>query len=307
MKKNIFKISTWVILLLLAFNLNAQDLTGQNKEDQNFEFVFLTDIHVQPESQGAEGFLKAIEKVNSLNPDFVLTGGDLIMDALDQTKERADSLYQLYLELQKKFTMPVYNTPGNHEHYAFYMRDEIERSDPDYGDKMFRRYMGKTYYSFNHKGWHFIVLNSVMETEERAYRGGVSPEQIEWLKKDLNGISSETPIIVSVHIPLVSAMTQIRSGGLAVHTKGGIINNSKEVLDLFKEKNLKLVLQGHLHYLEDLYMGGKTHFITGGAVSANWWRGSRNGLEEGFLRIKVRGDEFSWEYVDFGWEPTWND
>ena len=102
-------------------------------------------------------------------------------------------------------------------------------------------------------------------------------------------------------------MTQIRSGGLAVHTKGGIINNSKEVLDLFKEKNLKLVLQGHLHYLEDLYMGGKTHFITGGAVSANWWRGARNGMEEGFLRIKVRGDEFSWEYVDFGWEPTWND
>lgn len=302
MKKNIITISVWIIILIIGSNLNAQ-----NNQDQSFEFVFLTDIHVQPEHQGAEGFMKAIKKVNSLNPDFVLTGGDQIMDALEQTKERADSLYLLYLELQKQFTMPVYNTPGNHEHYAFYMREEIERSDPDYGDKMFRRYMGKPYYSFDHKGWHFIVLNSIMETETRSYRGGVSPEQIEWLTQDLKGISAEMPIIVSVHIPLITAMTQMKSGALAANPAGIVINNSQEVLDLFKEKNLKLVLQGHLHYLEDLYMGGKTHFITGGAVSANWWRGARNGMEEGFLKIKVQGDDFSWEYIDFEWEPTWND
>jgi hypothetical protein len=202
--------------------------------------------------------------------------------------------------------MPVYNTAGNHEHYAFYKKEEIERDDPDYGDKMYLNRIGETHYSFDHQGWHFIILNSIMETEDRGYRGGVSPDQIEWLQKDLEQIDNETPIVVSVHIPLISAMTQIKDGSLAINPEGVVINNSKEVLSLFADKNLKLVLQGHLHYLEDLYMDGKTHFITGGAVSANWWRGARDGMEEGFVRIKVDGDNFTWEYIDFGWDPTWN-
>ena len=302
MKLYIQKSLLFVIAIFLFAPTQAQE-----KTKSYFDFVFMTDIHVQPEHQAAEGLLKAIEVTNSLNPDFVITGGDLIMDALGQTKERADSLYQLYIELEKNFNMPVYNTPGNHEHYAFYKKEEISRDDPDYGDKMFERYIGKTHYSFDHKGWHFIILNSIMETEERGYRGGVSPDQIEWLENDLKGIDKDTPIVMSVHIPLVTAMNQYREGGLTVTGKGSVINNSKEVLDLFTDKNLKLVLQGHLHYLEDIYMMGKTHFITGGAVSSDWWRGPRFGMEEGFVRIKVDGDDFTWEYIDFGWEPTWND
>ena len=303
MKLSIQKSIFAVIIAIFLF----APTQAQEKVKSYFDFIFMTDIHVQPEHQAAEGFLQAIDVANSLNPDFVITGGDLIMDALDQTKERADSLYQLYLKLEKNFKMPVYNTPGNHEHYAFYMREEISRDDPDYGDKMFQRYMGKTHYSFNHKGWHFIILNSVMETEDRRYRGGVSSDQIEWLQTDLENVDSDTPIVMSAHIPLVTAMKQYRDGGLSTNLEGSVINNSKEVLDLFTDKNLKLVLQGHLHYLEDICMQGKTHFITGGAVSSDWWRGPRYGMEEGFLRIKVDGDDFTWEYIDFGWEPTWND
>ncbi|MCD6345909.1 MAG: metallophosphoesterase [Bacteroidales bacterium] len=292
-----------LLLILLAVSIFSLNSIAQNtNNEKSFQFVFLTDIHVQPERRASEGFEKAIAKVNEINPDFVLTGGDLIMDALNQTKSRADSLYQLYLKLQKEFTMPVYNTPGNHENFGFYKKDEVERSDPDYGIKIYRRYIGQPYYSFDHKGWHFIVLNSVMETDDRRYRGGVSTEEIEWLRKDLNTVDAETPIVVSVHIPLITAMTQIIDGALEPNPEGIVINNSKEVLGLFADKNLKLVLQGHLHYLEDLYMEGKTHFITGGAVSANWWKGPRGNMEEGFLLLTVKGDDFTWEYVDFGWE-----
>ncbi len=290
-----------ILTILCALCLIAPS-KAQEKSKSYFDFVFMTDIHLQPEDRASEGFMQAIQVANSLNPDFVITGGDLIMDALDQDKSRADSLYQLYLKLAKNFTMPVYNTPGNHEHYAYYKRDEISRDNPDYGDKMFQRYLGKTHYSFDHKGWHFIILNSVMETADRSYRGGVSPDQIEWLQSDLMSISNDMPIVLSVHIPLVSAMKQYRDGSLTTPAEGSVINNSKEVLDLFTDKNLKLVLQGHLHYLEDIFMQGKTHFITGGAVSANWWRGPRFGMEEGFLRIKIDGEDFTWEYIDFGWE-----
>ncbi|MBU1475570.1 MAG: metallophosphoesterase, partial [Acidobacteria bacterium] len=54
-------------------------------------------------------------------------------------------------------------------------------------------------------------------------------------------------------------------------------------------------------FLEDIYVNG-IHFITGGAVSANWWDGPRNGMEEGFLLVECEGDSIEWEHVDFGWD-----
>jgi Icc protein len=71
-------------------------------------------------------------------------------------------------------------------------------------------------------------------------------------------------------------------------------------MDLLRKKNLKLVLQGHQHYYEDLYLDG-VHFITGGAVSAKWWGGPIGKLEEGFMMIRVFGDQIRTEYVDYGW------
>jgi len=88
---------------------------------------------------------------------------------------------------------------------------------------------------------------------------------------------------------------------LAPNIPRSVVSNSKEVLELFKGHNLKLVLQGHLHFYEDIYVEG-IHFITGGAVCSAWWTGKFNGLEEGFLRIDVKGDDFSTEYIDYGWE-----
>ena len=71
-------------------------------------------------------------------------------------------------------------------------------------------------------------------------------------------------------------------------------------MKLFKRHNLKLVLQGHLHYYEELFVFG-TRYVTGGAVSAAWWRGPYLGTEEGFVKVEVMGDEFTTEYIDYGW------
>ncbi len=73
------------------------------------------------------------------------------------------------------------------------------------------------------------------------------------------------------------------------------------MLDAFEGHNLKLVLQGHLHILEEAYINGIT-FITGGAVCAKWWEGTRDGMEEGYVLLKVKGEEIDWEYIDYGWE-----
>jgi predicted phosphodiesterase len=80
-----------------------------------------------------------------------------------------------------------------------------------------------------------------------------------------------------------------------------VITNGKEVMALLRTRNLKLVLQGHQHYLEDIEVDG-VHFITGGAVSAAWWGGPNGTLQEGFLIVNVKGENITWEYKDFGWK-----
>jgi 3',5'-cyclic AMP phosphodiesterase CpdA len=265
----------------------------------DFTFAFLTDIHITPDKNAPQGFQQAIDYVNKLKPDFVITGGDLIMDALGQSRSRADSLYQLYGGLMKGFNMPVHNTVGNHELFAFYNK-QIDTLDSDYGEGMFRRYFGDPWHSFDYKGWHFIVLKSIEQTPDRKYEGKINPAQLEWLKQDLAKVNDTTPVVVSVHIPFITAYNQWQDGGQQVNGAGSVITNGKVVLDLLRKKNLKLVLQGHQHYFEDLYMDG-VHFITGGAVSAGWWGGALGKMEEGFMLIKVYGKEIRTEYVDYGW------
>lgn len=282
------------ILLMVLFSC-----TNKKEPIPDFSFAFLTDIHLTPDNNAPQGFRQAIDTINKLKPDFVITGGDLVMDALGQSRSRADSLYQLYGGLIKEFRMPVHNTVGNHELFAF-SNKQIDTLDPDYGEGMFRRYFGNPWQSFDYKGWHFILLKSIEQTPMRGYYGKINPVQMEWLKQDLARLNDTTPIAVSVHIPFITAYNQWQEGGQQVNGIGSVITNGKEVLDLLRKKNLKLVLQGHQHYYEDLYMDG-VHFITGGAVSAGWWGGPLGKLEEGFMLIKVYGGEIKSEYVDYGW------
>lgn len=223
------------------------------------------------------------------------------MDALGVSYERADSLYVLYDEALSQFEIPVYNTMGNHEVFGIYEKSGIDPDHPEYRFGMYEKWLGETYYSFDYNGWHFIVLNSVMETEERRYMGMIDQEQIEWIKQDLLDVDPGTPIVISTHIPFITVFTQVLYGEYAPDYHGLVVENSKDVLDLFISHNLTLVLQGHLHYQEDIKVND-VHFITVGAVSARWWSGPNHGVEEGFLMIKTEGDDFTYEYIDYGWE-----
>jgi len=294
-----------VIVCLVSTCQSPLNRDQQEEETPGFSFAFMTDIHLERERQGLEGFQTTIKKVNELKPDFVITGGDLIMDALGVTYGRADSLYDLYQETEKQFDMPVYNGMGNHEIYGLYPKSGSDTTHEEYGKKMFEKRIGKRYYSFDHKGWHFMILDAIGVTPQRTYIGQIDEAQIEWIREDLAGLDPATPLVISVHIPFITTYTQLTQGPLVASGPGTVITNGREVLELFLPYNLKLVLQGHLHFLEDQFVDNKVHFITGGAVSGRWWQGppSQN-VEEGFLLIKAGDDQISWEYVDSGWEAV---
>ena len=165
-------ILTVIFLSILLASCSNTPKNQDNADPDSFTFVFMTDIHVKPELRATEGFQMAIDNVNELKPDFVITGGDLVDDALNASFDRADSLYKLYEEMTKGFNMPVYNSIGNHEHYGYNATPEVDPEHPEYGDKMFEKRIGKRYYSFDHKGWHFMILDGTVEGENgRPYIG----------------------------------------------------------------------------------------------------------------------------------------
>ena len=292
------------VSLLILMGCNPKSGKTVETEGDGFSFAFLTDIHLQPERGAEAGFQWAIKEVNKLNPDFVITGGDLVMDVLNQSYGRSDSLYNLYEELSGKFDMTVYNTMGNHENYGWQRNEEGIEQHPEYGKQMYEQRIGPRYYSFDHKGWHFIILDDVYLKEPGVYAGKVDDEQLAWIIRDLEGIDKNTPIVISAHIPFLTSAAQISRGSMAANSEGMVINNSSEVLSLFSEYNLKLVLQGHLHFLEDIYIQNQVHFITGGAVSGKWWANEPDSKpEEGFVMVHIKGEELTWEYVDFVWTP----
>ena len=286
------------ILLLLFIGMFAFCQTVEKEAAENeFTFAFLTDIHLKPEMNAPKGFQMAIDKVNELEPDFVLTGGDLVYDAMRGNQARCDTLFSLYKEMSAGFNMPVYNCLGNHDLFAIYAESPESSDHPDYKYGMFERYFGKTYYSFDHKGWHFVVLNSLDVTENKRYQGVFSEEELKWLKADLAKVNSQTPVVVTSHLPIITTRAQIKG------SEGrGNVSNSLEVFNLLEPFEKVLFLQGHIHWKEYGVVNDKFHFLTGGSIAGNGWKGRRHYTKEGFVLITVKGRDFSWEYIDHGWE-----
>lgn len=270
--------------------------------------MFLTDVHIQSELNADDGFKMAVEKINEINPDFIITGGDLVMDALDESFEQSVEQFDLYNNISNEINAPVYNAIGNHDMFGVYEESGVDDTHPEYGKQMYKNRIGngETYYSFDHKNWHFIILDVISITDDNRYMGFVDSVQIEWIKSDLQKIGKETPIAIVAHIPLITFAKQILYGYPAELSRSLVVTNSFDILRLFDEHNLKMVLQGHLHTVEEMIFKD-VHFITGGAISGKWWQGANHGFEEGFILLDVINDNFSWEFIDFGWTSTFVD
>jgi len=300
---------TWRVIVTLAVLLSVLLILYCSllHEQDHFRFVFMTDIHLQPELNGDLGFEQAIRHVNKMSPRpaFVITGGDLIMDALGVSYGRADSLYRLFEEKAALFNMPVFHAIGNHEHFGVYPSSGVMPDHPFYGKKMFEERLGdgKTYHSFTHGRWHFILLDGIGITPEREYVGHIDSVQIAWLKSDLAATGTKTPVVLVSHIPLISVAEQIYQGPTTPNLPYLVVVNADEVLDLCRPYNVRLILQGHLHIVEEMTWKD-LHFITGGAVCGKWWNGPNHGFDEGFVAVDIAGDDFSWSYESFGWEAV---
>jgi len=263
--------------------------------DSAFSFAFLTDAHLNRSNNGNgdQGLKMALEDVKSKGADFVIFGGDNTdVDALKPEDEATvDSLMARFKTITEGSGLKTYYTIGNHDRF-YTLNGQLDKD----GFGMFIKHFGETTYSFNYKGVHFIVLNSVQRDDSNTYL--VNEDQFKWLQADLDTTGKETPIVVSTHVPFQSLYYPAVEGRIL---SIDMLDNFKQVWDLLLDYNIQIVLQGHQHLHEELFVKD-TWFLTGGAVSASWWGGEFHRTQEGYLLVKVDADKkFTWDYIDYGW------
>src|ERR1700734_534028 len=157
----------------------------------DFSFVQISDSHIgfnKPANTDVVGTMQAaIDKINALpmQPEFLIHTGDLT----HQSKPgEFDGMDQVLKSVRAK---DVFYVPGEHDTSVDDGKAYLERygKDPK----------GKGWYSFDHKGVHFVGLVNVMMLEGM---GKLGADQIQWLEDDLKGKSASTPVVLFAHIPL---------------------------------------------------------------------------------------------------------
>ena len=159
-------------------------------QEDDFYFVQLSDTHwgftglaVNPDSTGT--LMKTVAAVNSLRdqPDFIMFTGDLT-HVTDDDKDRRKRLAGFRDIIKKLKVKEIRFMPGEHD------------AGLDEGEA-FKEFLGDTYYTFDHKGVHFIVLDNVSDPTST-----VGETQLEWLSADLKQRDKASQIVVFTHRPL---------------------------------------------------------------------------------------------------------
>jgi 3',5'-cyclic AMP phosphodiesterase CpdA len=214
------------VVWTIAGGVPTSKLLGQTGASEGFQFVQISDSHIgfnRPANADVNATLQiAIDRINALPqaPDFLIHTGDLTHMA---KPAEFDTLGQLLLGAKTK---QVYYVPGEHDNAGDNGKEYLAR----YG----KAAKGTGWYSFDHHGVHFAGL---VNSAELDGMGKLGPAQLAWLKDDLSGCSSSTPIVLFAHIPLWTVYPDWGWGTA----------DSEEALALVKRFGSVTVLNGHIH------------------------------------------------------------
>jgi Icc protein len=236
-------------------------------ERKNFTFAYISDSHIQEISAGKfvrnwdRGLIRAVAETNLLTPkpDFVIFGGDLA-----QLGKRSELDHGA--EMLSKLDYKTYCVMGEHDYYL------------DLG-AYWSELFGSQYYSWDHKGVHFVTLNSILTYDEWTHdrwptneqrmlemagldnpNGSpfmVGQAQRDWLANDLKKVSKETPVVVFSHSPIQKIYK-----GWNFWTE-----DAEEVQKLLKPFKDVTVIYGHVHQIQYSQIGN----ISFNAVMATAW------------------------------------
>ena len=270
------------------------------KDQTAFSLLVLGDIHLARRHNDLSQFPRFAEDVKtyiSANPNELFYGATLGDMTHDQYWISNNFSYPEYKqEMQQLKGLPIFHTIGNHDHSLEYAGDFDTTLD-------FRKHIGPNYYSYNIGNIHFITLDNIEcmnagNYGKSDYNVNISPEQFEWLKKDLSYVPKTTPVFLFMH------STYHNNPGLKEKITSYNLDNGADVTALLKDYPQVHVFSAHTH---TMFNGEKDNFYehNAGAVCAAWWVSgllspgihiAKDGAPGGYHVVKVRGKDITWQY-----------
>jgi alkaline phosphatase len=225
--------------LIIAGTLVAPPLMFAETGKPILRVALFTDIHYDDKDKGGGRYFRespvklaaAAEELRKHSIDFLVELGDLIDGS--ESPEADKKNLQTINESLKRISKERYYVVGNHCVWTLTKDEWLAGVGQE-----------KTYFSFDSRGYHFIVLDACFRQDGVPYGRKSNkdwtdtkiPEtELDWLKSDL--AKTRLPSVVFLHHRLDRENNEI-------HT----VKNADRVRAVLEEsKKVKLVLQGHDH------------------------------------------------------------
>jgi len=228
-RRGFLKCMSWAgsaMVWTVAGGIPRSQVIGQaDAAEIGFSFAQVSDSHLgfnKPVNTDVTAtFQEALGQVVAQKPAFMIHTGDITHLS---TPEQFDTGAQLL----RATNLQTYTVPGEH--------DILEDNGKSYLNRYGKGTHGDGWHSFNAHGVHFIGLVNVVNLKGNGL-GDLGREQLEWLEKDVKGLSSSTPIVVFAHVPLWIVYQDWGWGTL----DGG------QAISYLKRFGSVTVLNGHIH------------------------------------------------------------
>ncbi|HEY3369648.1 MAG TPA: metallophosphoesterase [Prolixibacteraceae bacterium] len=249
----------WLTLVVALGLLVCVSLFVKRGKAPVLRFGLITDVHYADRPHFKERYYNQslrklgefIHVMNKEQVDFIVELGDF--KDQDEVPNEANTLkYLTDVEaVFQQFKGPTYHVLGNHDMDGITKTQFLERVENTGIAK------DKNYYSFDQKGFHFIVMDGNYTGDEKDYnkdnyRGvesWIPVKQVEWLKQDLK--ADKFPAIVFIHQLLDNSKGMKRSA-----------QNAPEVRKIMEDSGKVLcVFQGHVN-AEKYSMIHKIHYYS---------------------------------------------
>ena len=283
------------------------DFTLTRTSNEKHTVLVMGDIHLANRNNDRVEFKKFttdVMKYKEEHPGEVIYGltlGDMTWDAYWYTN---NYYFPNYLSDMNSVVsgIPVFHTIGNHDHDMKAAGDILTIVD-------YVKDIAPNYYSFNLGKVHYIVLDDILCTNDgsgtsdsRKYSEKITDAQYAWLKKDLQFVDKNTPVVVSMHAPIF----RDNSSTYGITPHAGLTGWST-LVNCFTGYKTVHFLTGHTHRSLNVDRTSTSNYFehNAGAVCASWWWSQKcstgfdvctDGTPGGYLVWKVDGTDFKWQY-----------
>jgi len=190
-----------------------------------FRFAQVTDSHLYGGAADSElprrddYYRQCLREVAAHGVDLIVHTGDLVNSCSGYPRHiRFKALLD---EMSAELGVPIHVCRGNHE-----------AAKPDLTDAQFAEVWGSLNYTFEHKGWTFLAIDSYVGAYAHCgFFFAMDPDVLDWVEATVPTIPTNAPLIVMMHVCPI---------GLTNFWRG------ESVMHALRDHNVRALLFGHV-------------------------------------------------------------